>query len=302
MKRMLKTDRDFLSLSIPLLPEQEMELEKSLMRDGCREPIIVWNGVIIDGHKRYRICEDECIEYEVEELTFSSAAEAVSWVCRRKIPEQVRMSTAYRYLVGKLYLAQKQIFHEEQKLPESSRTVKLDAEVSRVSHLVGNELNLNRATVERFGMRANDLDQIAEKDWQLFEALLSGKAHLTFKEMKEYAAMSERKLRELCKTKWNLDEARDKSEKIRNRNKKENVVEPAMEIPLSVKIKEMPAYDPDMEVRGLTLTIPAWITAIGRVEKKTGQATDMAKVQLSQSLTALRDKIDALLITLNDVR
>ena len=53
MNNVLLTDRVFLSLSVPLQPEQERELEESLLLDGCREPIITWNGVIIDGHKRY---------------------------------------------------------------------------------------------------------------------------------------------------------------------------------------------------------------------------------------------------------
>ena len=51
MNNVLLTDRVFLSLSVPLQPEQERELEESLLLDGCREPIITWNGVIIDGHK-----------------------------------------------------------------------------------------------------------------------------------------------------------------------------------------------------------------------------------------------------------
>ena len=52
--KMLKTDEMFLCLSIPLPPEQDSGLERSLMREGCKEPITTWNGVIIDGHKRYR--------------------------------------------------------------------------------------------------------------------------------------------------------------------------------------------------------------------------------------------------------
>ena len=54
MNKMLKMDEMFLRLSIPIPPEQDSGLERSLMREGCKEPITTWNGVIIDGHKRYR--------------------------------------------------------------------------------------------------------------------------------------------------------------------------------------------------------------------------------------------------------
>lgn len=87
----------------------------------------------------------------------------------------------------------------------------------------------------------------------------------------------------------------DSSEKIRNRRTKEIAPEIEYETPLVVGIKEMPAYDPDMELRGLTLTIPTWIMAIRRVENKTVEATELAKRQLSNNLNQLREEIDRIL-------
>ena len=112
MNNVLLTDRVFLSLSVPLQPEQERELEESLLLDGCREPIITWNGVIIDGHKRYHFCSAEGIEYSTEEMDFLSAEEAISWVCRKHIPKYGKKSVPYRYLVGRFYKAQKEIYRE----------------------------------------------------------------------------------------------------------------------------------------------------------------------------------------------
>lgn len=295
MKNTLNTDKSFLLLSIPLPPEQELEFAKRLMREGCREPILTWNGVIVDGHKRYRICTDEGLDFSTEEKSFLSEEEAVSWICRRRIPLFEKKTPPYRYLVGKLYIAQKQIYHEGKNLPEHERTIRLDPKWDRVSFLVAEELHMHRATVESHGMYANAMDQIAEKSWHLFQAILSGQVRLTFKETQECAGMSEWKLKEFGKSKWGLKETRDNAEKIRIRQKKEAETELVREIPLSVGIKEMPAYDPDMELRGLTLTIPTWIMAISRVEKKTDQATDKAKEQLSHSLLKLREQIDELL-------
>lgn len=39
--------------------------------------------------------------------------------------------------------------------------------------------------------------------------------------------------------------------------------------PLEMGIKEMPVFDPDMEFRGLALTIPTWMNAIARTRAKT---------------------------------
>ena len=65
-------------------------------------------------------------------------------------------------------------------------------------------------------------------------------------------------------------------------------------VPLSTGIKEMPAFDPDMEIRGLTLTIPTWMASIARAEQKTDMsiATDYAKKQLAESLLRLEAQIE----------
>ena len=99
MNNTLVADRVFQSLSVPLQPEQEAELEKSLLQEGCMEPVIAWNGVIIDEYKRYRICTAEGIDYDFQEMQFPSEEEAVSWVCRKRIPEYPKHSVPYRYLV-----------------------------------------------------------------------------------------------------------------------------------------------------------------------------------------------------------
>ena len=64
-------------------------------------------------------------------------------------------------------------------------------------------------------------------------------------------------------------------------------------ISLTTGIKEMPAFDPDMEIRGVTLTIPTWIASIARAEQKTDMslATDYAKKQLAEGLLRLKAQI-----------
>lgn len=295
MKNTLMTDRAFLSLSIPFPPEQQAEFEKDLIQNGCMEPIITWNGVIIDGYKRYRLCCDEGIEYTVEEMIFPSEEEAICWVCRRRIPQYDKLTAAYRYLVGKLYAAQKIIYHAEQKLPEEQRTVRLDPSWDRVSLLIAEELNIHRATIESYGMYAAAMDQIADKSWQLFQAILAGAIRMSYKETQSCASMSEWRIKEFCKKNYAMYVSRDKAEKIRQRQKRDAHEEHAAETPLAVGVKEMPVYDPDMELKGLMLTIPTWIMVIRRVENKTEQATEQAKVQLSSSLKQLREQIDEML-------
>ena len=73
-------------------------------------------------------------------------------------------------------------------------------------------------------------------------------------------------------------------------HKKSNSVQIA---PLETGIKEMPVFDPDMEFRGLMLTIPTWMNAIARARGKTKieMVSDSTKEQLANTLRKLDEQI-----------
>ena len=51
-RRRLKTDEEFKHLIRPLRQREYTQLEQNILSDGCRDPIVVWNDVIVDGHNR----------------------------------------------------------------------------------------------------------------------------------------------------------------------------------------------------------------------------------------------------------
>lgn len=49
---------------IPALTSDEYQsLESSIINDGCRDAIVLWNSIIVDGHHRYEICTKNNIEF-----------------------------------------------------------------------------------------------------------------------------------------------------------------------------------------------------------------------------------------------
>ena len=86
------------SLENVMPPLQEMELkllEDSLLSEGCRDPLVVWNGVIVDGHNRYRICRENEIPFSYVEMEFKEESSAKLWIirnqlARRNVPDFVR--------------------------------------------------------------------------------------------------------------------------------------------------------------------------------------------------------------------
>ena len=80
----LKIDNDFKDLIRPLFSEEYKQLEENLLADGCRDPIIVWNGTIIDGHNRYEICSRLNIPFNVVEKKFENKEDVIIWICNIK--------------------------------------------------------------------------------------------------------------------------------------------------------------------------------------------------------------------------
>ena len=62
-------------------------------------------------------------------------------------------------------------------------------------------------------------------------------------------------------------------------------------------IKTMPAYDPDAEVAGLTLTIPSWMSSIDRTKSMAHleAISPVARQNLLAALTELEGKIQEML-------
>ena len=77
---MIVIDSEFQSLIPPLSEDEYRLLEKSILAEGVREPLITWNGTIIDGHNRYHICEEHGIEFRQTERQFPSREAAKIWI------------------------------------------------------------------------------------------------------------------------------------------------------------------------------------------------------------------------------
>jgi hypothetical protein len=75
-----KIDEEFASLIPPLSPDEYSQLEKNLLADGCRDRLVVWGQILIDGHNRLRICTKHNIPYDVAAQNFADRAAAMKYI------------------------------------------------------------------------------------------------------------------------------------------------------------------------------------------------------------------------------
>ena len=71
---------------IPKLQQEEYQLlEKSIIEEGCRDSIIIWNNTIIDGHNRYEICTRNNIPFKIQEMDFDNIGQVKNWMIKNQI-------------------------------------------------------------------------------------------------------------------------------------------------------------------------------------------------------------------------
>ena len=83
--RTLTIDPEFQDMIPPLTEEEREMLESSILKEGCETPLAIWNGVIVDGHNRYEICQKHSIPFAVLEKEFASREEALLWIIRNQL-------------------------------------------------------------------------------------------------------------------------------------------------------------------------------------------------------------------------
>lgn len=302
MKQVLQIDPEFKRLSVPLSLQEEHKLENSLIRVGCKEPIAVWHGCILDGHKRYEVCSYEEIEYETVQMDFATREEAIIWVCKKRMETLTPDDVMYKYLGGRRYACEKiraQAIRKERKKQEleaGGQPHTGTAASGRVSIPLAQELGINRTTIEKYGTFAESMEQIASKDPLMFDVICQGKAVMSYAKISHLAKSEVSKVvstrRKFLKEENTKMRCRASRKTIKAEQSQKNRSECVI-LPLEMGIKEMPAFDPDMEFRGLTLTIPTWMNAISRSRTKTNVAmvSESTKKQLAAALRKLEEQI-----------
>lgn len=101
----LKIDPELRDLLPPLTDEEYKQLEKNIVENGFDKnfPIMEWNGYVVDGHNRYKICKDHNItDYVVGTLAYETKEEVMKWMLdiqlgRRNLSPIQRIAVAEKY-------------------------------------------------------------------------------------------------------------------------------------------------------------------------------------------------------------
>jgi hypothetical protein len=65
----------------PLTPDEYEALERSILAEGCRDALVLWGDVLVDGHNRYGICRKHGVPFQtVQNTRFKSIEDVHLWM------------------------------------------------------------------------------------------------------------------------------------------------------------------------------------------------------------------------------
>lgn len=65
----------------PLTQDEFAALERSLLAEGCRDALVLWGDLLVDGHNRYAICQKHALPFNtMQNTTFKSMDDVHLWM------------------------------------------------------------------------------------------------------------------------------------------------------------------------------------------------------------------------------
>jgi len=176
MENRLVVDKEFMRLIPPLLEEEYKQLEQNILAEGkLLNPIILWDGIIVDGHNRFYICMKHGIEFELKDMHFDSREEAKLWILENQLGRRNLTDAARIELALKKEELLKRLSKERQKLG-GKRKGKL---LSKSSTETEKPVHVQKAIAKKAGISEGTLfmyKQIMEQgNPTLKEAVQNGK-------------------------------------------------------------------------------------------------------------------------------
>ena len=96
-------DSEFQEWLLPLSPDEFELLEESIIQDGCRDPLVVWNGILVDGHHRYGICKTHNLSFNTVESSLQTREDVKNWIINNQLGRRNVTPEQRNYLIGKMY-------------------------------------------------------------------------------------------------------------------------------------------------------------------------------------------------------
>lgn len=181
----LRIDQEFQSKIPPLTEEEYRQLEENILSAGeVYEPIVTWNGIIVDGHNRWKIIQKHPeVSWRTRSMDFADKWEAFDWMYKNQLGRRNLTEQQRTFLIGKMYEARKNSHGGERgnqyKNLASLQNEDMPRQKIRTEDTIAFELGIGASTVERSEKYSKGIDAIREQEPEIADSILKGELPVT---------------------------------------------------------------------------------------------------------------------------
>jgi len=150
-------DSEFANYIRPLSDEEFEKLKESIKLEGIRDPLVVWNGFLIDGYHRYKIAQEHNLEYKIVEIELPNKEAVKEWIIKNQLGRRNLTEQEASYYRGKLYEARK-ISRGENRSPMGNFFPS-----GNTAEKIGKQYGVTGSTIKNDEQFSRSVDKVAEK-------------------------------------------------------------------------------------------------------------------------------------------
>lgn len=174
----------------PLQEDEYEQLKANVLQNGCQDTIKIWQTfenvvnpdndsneeifVLVDGHNRFNICNDNKIPYNISIMNFDALEDVKSFMIDLQLGRRNVNLLEVSYYRGLQYNRFKWIGLQQENNEDSKKT----------AVAIGQKYNVDERTIRRDGQFAEGLEMLAK---ELKSEILEGKVKVSKKDLQKLA-------------------------------------------------------------------------------------------------------------------
>ena len=181
-QEIFRIDPEFENKIPPISEDEFKQLRENILTAGeVYEPLVVWDGVLVDGHNRWKVIrENPEIKWRVRNMEFTDKWAAFDWMYKNQLGRRNLTDEQRTYMIGKMYEARKNTHGGDRK--SSAQNEHLNG---RKSEQIARELGVSHETVKRSEKFSKGVDALRDVSPDAADKVLNGKTAATKAEVSE---------------------------------------------------------------------------------------------------------------------
>ena len=190
----LIVDEEFRFLLPALDDDTFARLEESLLQNGCRDALVLWNGIIIDGYNRYTICVKHDIPFNTIDMVFDSREDVLIWIITNQVSRRNLTPIQLSHFRGVHYRAEKKSQSENSRHAQNSAKRQNGVLQTSTAKLLADRYKVSPRTIDRDAKTADAIDAIGEDFPEVKRMILAGEVKINRNTLKEFSSLPKEEL------------------------------------------------------------------------------------------------------------